>query len=49
MGFFDKFKIGFQEKRICIYIWFKRNNRIKKEIDDKTLDQIEEYLNSDLM
>jgi len=43
MGIFDKFKIGFKKRRFCIYIWFKRYN-CKKEIDDKTLDQIEEYL-----
>ena len=43
MGIFDKFKIGFK-KSASSFTSGLRNIIIKKEIDDKTLDQIEEYL-----
>ena len=43
MGFFDKFKIGFK-KSASSFTSGLRDIIIKKEIDDKTLDQIEEYL-----
>ena len=43
MGFFDKFKIGFK-KSASSFTSGLRNIIVKKEIDDKTLDQIEEYL-----
>ena len=43
MGIFDKFKLGFK-KSASTFTSGLRNIIIKKEIDDKTLDQIEEYL-----
>ena len=43
MGIFDKFKIGFK-KSASTFTSGLRDIIIKKEIDDKTLDQIEEYL-----
>jgi fused signal recognition particle receptor len=43
MGFFDKFKIGFK-KSASSFTSGLRDIIVKKEIDDKTLDQIEEYL-----
>jgi len=43
MGIFDKFKIGFK-KSASAFTSGLRDIIIKKEIDDKTLDQIEEYL-----
>ena len=43
MGIFDKFKFGFK-KSASTFTSGLRNIIIKKEIDDKTLDQIEEYL-----
>jgi len=43
MGIFDKFKIGF-EKTASAFTSGLKNIIVKKEIDDKTLDQIEEYL-----
>ena len=43
MGIFDKFKVGFK-KSASAFTSGLRNIIIKKEIDDKTLDQIEEYL-----
>jgi fused signal recognition particle receptor len=43
MGIFDKFKIGFK-KSASTFTAGLREIIIKKEIDDKTLDQIEEYL-----
>ena len=43
MGIFDKFKIGFK-KSVSAFTSGLRDIIIKKEIDDKTLDQIEEYL-----
>ena len=43
MGIFDKFKIGFK-KSASTFTSGLRDVIIKKEIDDKTLDQIEEYL-----
>ena len=43
MGIFDKFKIGFR-KSASSFTSGLRDIVIKKEIDDKTLDQIEEYL-----
>jgi len=43
MGIFDKFKIGFK-KNASVFTSGLRNIIVKKEIDDKTLDQIEEYL-----
>ena len=43
MGIFDKFKIGFK-KSASSFTSGLREIIIKKEIDDKTLDQIEEYL-----
>ena len=43
MGIFDKFKIGFK-KSASAFSSGLRDIVIKKEIDDKTLDQIEEYL-----
>ena len=43
MGIFDKFKIGFK-KSASSFTSGLRDIIIKKEIDDKTLDQIEEYL-----
>jgi len=43
MGIFDKFKIGFK-KSTSSFTSGLRDIIVKKEIDDKTLDQIEEYL-----
>ena len=43
MGIFDKFKIGFK-KSASAFTSGLRDIIIKKEVDDKTLDQIEEYL-----
>ena len=43
MGIFDKFKIGFK-KSASAFTSGLREIIVKKEIDDKTLDQIEEYL-----
>ena len=43
MGIFDKFKIGFK-KSATAFTSGLRDIIVKKEIDDKTLDQIEEYL-----
>ena len=43
MGIFDKFKIGFKKSALSFTSGL-RNIIVKKEIDDKTLDQIEEYL-----
>ena len=43
MGIFDKFKIGFK-KSASSFTSGLRDIIVKKEIDDKILDQIEEYL-----
>jgi len=43
MGIFDKFKIGFK-KSASAFTSGLREIIVKKEIDDETLDQIEEYL-----
>ena len=43
MGIFDKFKIGFR-KTASTFTSGLKGIIVKKEIDDKTLDQIEEYL-----
>jgi len=43
MGIFDKFKFGFKKSASAFTSGLK-DIIIKKEIDDKTLDQIEEYL-----
>ena len=43
MGIFDKFKAGFKKSASTFSSGLK-NIIIKKEIDDKTLDQIEEFL-----
>ena len=43
MGIFDKFKIGFK-KSASTFASGLKDIIVKKEIDDKTLDQIEEYL-----
>ena len=43
MGIFDKFKSGFK-KSASAFTTGLRDIVIKKEIDDKTLDRIEEYL-----
>ncbi len=43
MGIFEKFKIGFK-KSASTFSSGLRNIIIKKEIDDKTLEQIEEFL-----
>jgi len=43
MGIFEKFKIGFK-KSASTFTSGLRDIVIKKEIDDKTLDQVEEYL-----
>ena len=43
MGIFDKFKIGFKKSASAFTSGLK-DIIVKKEIDDKTLDQIEEYL-----
>ena len=43
MGIFDKFKSGFK-KSASAFTTGLRDIVVKKEIDDKTLDKIEEYL-----
>ena len=43
MGIFEKFKIGFK-KSASTFTSGLKDIIIKKEIDDKTLDQVEEYL-----
>ncbi len=43
MGIFEKFKIGFK-KSASTFTSGLRDIIIKKEIDDKTLNQIEDYL-----
>jgi len=43
MGIFDRFKIGFK-KTASTFTSGLKDIIVKKEIDDKTLDQIEEYL-----
>ena len=43
MGIFDKFKIGFK-KTASAFTSGLKDIIVKKEIDDKTLDQVEEYL-----
>ena len=43
MGIFDKFKIGFK-KTASTFTSGLRDIIVKKEIDDKTLNEIEEYL-----
>jgi len=43
MGIFEKFKIGFK-KSASTFTSGLRDIIVKKEIDDKTLDQLEEYL-----
>ena len=43
MGIFEKFKVGFK-KSASTFTSGLKNIIIKKEIDDKTLDQIEDYL-----
>ena len=43
MGIFDKFKLGFKKTATAFTSGLK-DIIVKKEIDDKTLDQIEEYL-----
>ena len=43
MGIFDKFKIGFK-KTASTFTSGLKDIIVKKEIDDKTIDQIEEYL-----
>jgi len=43
MGIFEKFKIGFK-KSASTFTSGLRDIIIKKEIDDKTLDKVEEYL-----
>ena len=43
MGVFDKFKIGFKKSALAFTAGLN-DIILKKEIDDKTLDQIEEYL-----
>ena len=43
MGIFDKFKIGFK-KTASTFTSGLKDIIVKKEINDKTLDQIEEYL-----
>jgi fused signal recognition particle receptor len=43
MGIFDKFKIGFK-KTASTFTSGLKDIIVKKEIDDNTLDQIEEYL-----
>ena len=42
MGIFDKFKSGFK-KSASAFTSGLRDIVVKKEIDDKTLDRIEEY------
>ena len=43
MGIFDKFKLGFK-KSASTFTSGLKNIIVKKEIDDQTLDKIEEYL-----
>ena len=43
MGIFEKFKIGFK-KSASTFTSGLRDIVVKKEIDDKTLDQVEDYL-----
>jgi len=43
MGIFEKFKIGFK-KSASTFTSGLRDIIVKKEIDDKTLDQVEDYL-----
>ena len=43
MGIFDKFKLGFKKSASNIASGL-REIIVKKEIDDKTLDKIEEFL-----
>ena len=43
MGIFEKFKIGFKKSASTFALGLK-DIIVKKEIDDKTLDQLEEYL-----
>ena len=43
MGIFDKFKSGFK-KSASAFTTGLRDIVVKKEIDDNTLDRIEEYL-----
>ena len=43
MGIFDKFKSGFKKSASAFSSGLK-NIVVKKEIDDKTLDKIEDYL-----
>ena len=43
MGIFDKFKLGFK-KSASNFTSGLKEIIIKKEIDDKTLDEIEEFL-----
>ena len=43
MGIFDKFKSGFK-KSASTFTSGLRDIVVKKEMDDKTLDKIEEYL-----
>ena len=43
MGIFEKFKIGFKKSATNIASGFKEII-VKKEIDDQTLDKIEEFL-----
>ena len=43
MGIFEKFKSGFK-KSASAFTTGLRDIVVKKEIDDKTLDKIEDYL-----
>ena len=43
MGIFEKFKIGFK-KSAYTFTSGLRDIIVKKEIDDKTLDKVEDYL-----
>ena len=43
MGIFEKFKIGFKKSATTFTSGLK-NIIVKKEIDDNTLDQVENYL-----
>ena len=43
MGIFEKFKIGFK-KSASTFTSGLRDIIVKKEIDDKTLDQVEDFL-----
>ena len=45
MGIFEKFKLGFKKSANKISEGF-REIVVKKEIDDKKLDEIEEFLKS---